>query len=113
MGSDSFSTRAFLLFLISIFSLIAFANGQSPLYYFCGIETIDRDYKTILTSLLDSLSFDCSHNLFPPKNEVVDIKLNLYLCGGDVNATACQSCVKTAVQVIQECQYNKTAIMNA
>ncbi|KAL6332700.1 hypothetical protein AAG906_010040 [Vitis piasezkii] len=89
MGFDLFSTRAFLLFLISIFSLFVFANGQSPLYHFCGTETPDGDYKTDLTSLLDSLSSKASTYTF--YNDTLNQIYSLYLCGGDVNATACQS----------------------
>ncbi|XP_034697319.1 cysteine-rich repeat secretory protein 38-like [Vitis riparia] len=110
MGFDLFSTRAFLLFLISIFSLFVFANGQSPLYHICGTETPDGDYKTDLTSLLDSLSSKASTYTF--YNDTLNQIYGLYLCRGDVNATTCQSCVKTAGQEIQEqCQNNKTAII--
>ena len=111
MGSNLFSTRAFLLFLISIFSLIVFASGQlSYLYSFCGSETPDGDYKANLTSLLDSLSSKASTYTF--YNDTLNQIYSLYLCRGDVNATTCQSCVKTAGQEIQEqCQYNKTAII--
>ena len=111
MGSDLFSTRAFLLFLISIFSLIVFASGQlSYLYSSCGSETPDGDYKTNLTSLLDSQSSKASTYTF--YNDTLNQIYSLYLCRGDVNATTCQSCVKTAGQEIQEqCQYNKTAII--
>ncbi|XP_034697796.1 cysteine-rich receptor-like protein kinase 10 [Vitis riparia] len=111
MGSDLFSTRAFLLFLISIFSLIVFASGQlSYLYSSCGSETPDGDYKTNLTSLLDSQPSKASTYTF--YNDTLNQIYSLYLCRGDVNATTCQSCVKTAGQEIQEqCQYNKTAII--
>ncbi|XP_059596320.1 cysteine-rich repeat secretory protein 38-like [Vitis vinifera] len=110
MGFDLFSTRVFLLFLISIFSLFVFANGQSSLYYICGTETPDGDYETDLTSLLDSLSSKASTYTF--YNDTLNQIYSLYLCRGDVNATTCQSCVKTAGQEIQEqCQYHKTAII--
>ena len=111
MGFDLFSTRAFLLFLISIFSVIVFASGESLyIYHICGTETPDGDYKTNLTSLLDSLSSKASTYTF--YKDALNQIYSLYLCRGDVNATTCQSCVKAAGQEIQdECQYNKTAII--
>ncbi|RVW87211.1 Cysteine-rich receptor-like protein kinase 25 [Vitis vinifera] len=111
MGFDLFSTRAFLLFLISIFSVIVFASGESLyIYHICGTETPDGDYKTNLTSLLDSLSSKASTYTF--YKDTLNQIYSLYLCRGDVNATTCQSCVKAAGQEIQdECQYNKTAII--
>lgn len=110
MGSGSFSTIAFILFLISVFSRVVFATDESPLYYICGNETTDGDYRTNLASLLDSLASKASNNTF--YNDTLNHIYGLYLCRGDVNATSCQSCVKTAVgQVIQDCQYNQTGII--
>lgn len=114
MSSNSFSTarsRACPSFIISIISLyIVFVNGQTSLYHLCSNGTGDANYKTDVATLLDSLSQKASTETF--YNDSLNQIYGLYLCRGDVNASACQSCVKTASQEIQDnCASNKTAII--
>lgn len=112
---DTQDTRAFLLLSISTFLLTIISINGQPSYNHCDCSGPDNDsdsanYIDNLTSLLGSLSSKASTNSF--YNDTFNQIYSLYLCRGDVDATTCQNCVKTASQEIQKrCQSNKTAII--
>ena len=105
---------AFLLLLVSTFWLVSSIHAQ-PTYvsHSCSRPNNASDnanYENNLTALLDSLSSKAS--LYSFYNDSANQIYSLYLCRGDVNATTCQNCVRTASQEVQQqCQSNRTAII--
>ena len=105
---------AFLLLLVSTFWLVSSIHAQ-PTYVSHSFSrpnnaSDNANYENNLTALLDSLSSKAS--LYNFYNDSANQIYSLYLCRGDVNATTCQNCVRTASQEVQQqCQSNRTAII--
>ena len=112
---DTQYTRAFLLLSISTFLLSISAINSQERYKYSNCSGPDKDsgnanYIDNLTSLLGSLSFKASTYSF--YYDTVNQIYSLYLCRGDIDATTCQNCVKTASQEIRNrCHYNKIGII--
>ncbi|PON32964.1 Cysteine rich receptor like kinase [Parasponia andersonii] len=109
-----------LLFLISLLIIsVGLSLGANPtyLYHNCtNTTTFARNsiYQSNLKSLLSSLSSNATtefHNA--TAGEGTDSAVyGLFLCRGDVNATACRDCVTFAVKdVVEKCPVEKQTMI--
>ncbi|CAD5179083.1 unnamed protein product [Musa acuminata subsp. malaccensis] len=113
MSPSSLSPFLKLLLLLLLFSVIS----ADPLYNICGTTgnfSANSTYQTNLNLLLSRLASNVSASGFI--NDTVgrtpDQVYGFALCRGDVNSSACGSCVDTATQDIQQmCAYNKAAVI--
>ncbi|CAL9121256.1 unnamed protein product [Musa textilis] len=113
MSPPSLSPFLKLLLLLLLFSVI----GADPLYNSCGTTgnfSANSAYQTNLNRLFSSLASNVSASGFT-KDTVGQIPNQVYgfaLCRGDVNSSACGSCVDTATQDVQQmCPYDKAAVI--
>ncbi|RWW20886.1 hypothetical protein GW17_00014985 [Ensete ventricosum] len=104
-----------LLLLPPLLFLLSPVIGASPLYNICGNTgnySANSTYQTNLRSLLSSLASNVSASGFTSDTagQIPDQVYGFSLCRGDVNSSACSSCVGTATQDIQQmCSYYKEA----
>jgi hypothetical protein len=89
----------------------------APLGQFCDTSssyTQNDTYQANIQSLADTLPKNASRALFATASlgSVPNIVYALALCRGDINASACESCVANAFTDAQQlCAYNKGAIV--
>ncbi|KAM3701622.1 hypothetical protein ACJW31_05G187500 [Castanea mollissima] len=110
------NTTAFLLLLFAIFELSS--SIDEPLVDMGAIcsdqpnGTVNANYQSNLTVLLNSLSSKASQNYSFYNGSFNTGIYGLFLCRGDVSNQTCQSCLASAIPRIKDrCRSNKSAII--
>ena len=102
------------LLLISVCLINVEASNPTYLYHVCTNTTINNSstngvYRSNLNSLLSSLSSNVTSEF---RNASVGGVYGLFLCRGDVNATACRDCVAFAANdVVKRCPTEGIAVI--
>ncbi|OAY81988.1 Cysteine-rich receptor-like protein kinase 10 [Ananas comosus] len=113
------SLSQFLLLLLHLHLLLPPAAADDPLYQICGNNgnyTANSTYQSNLNLILSSLAANASAGgagfSEGTAGQTPNQVSGLALCRGDVNASACGSCLRLgASDVLNLCPYNKDAVI--